>query len=271
MPTDQELVDHLEQVWSSIETFASGLSDAEWAAPTECPGWSVQDNVAHIIGIESMILGRPAPDREIGDLPHIKNHIGRSNELWVDARRDRSGADVLDEFREVTAARLAQLRALDDAGFAAESWTPAGPGTVRDLIPFRIFDSWVHEQDMRRALGRPGHLDGPVARLAFERVAGRMPYVVGKKVDPPEGTTVVFQLDGPLARPLAVGVDGGRARELDVVPSDPDVVLAMSDESLCRLGCGRIDPAAALGDGRVVITGNEALGHRVAEAMNFLF
>jgi uncharacterized protein (TIGR03083 family) len=181
MPTDQELVDHLERVWTSIEGLASGLSDAEWAAPTECPGWSVQDNVAHIIGIESTILGRSAPDREIGDLPHIKNDIGRSNEMWVDARRGLSGAEVLDEFRDVTAARLGQLRALDDAGFAAESWTPAGPGTVRDLIPFRIFDSWVHEQDMRRAIGRPGDLDGPVAELAFERVAGRMPYVVARR------------------------------------------------------------------------------------------
>jgi hypothetical protein len=45
----------------------------------------------------------------------------------------------------------------------------------------------------------------------------------------------------------------------------------MSEEIFCRLGCGRIDPADALSDGRVVVTGDEALGRRVVEAMNFLF
>ena len=29
---------------------ATRLTEAEWKAPTECPGWSVQDNLAHIIG-----------------------------------------------------------------------------------------------------------------------------------------------------------------------------------------------------------------------------
>ncbi|MGH9024523.1 MAG: maleylpyruvate isomerase family mycothiol-dependent enzyme [Acidimicrobiia bacterium] len=271
MPTDQELVDQLEAVWSSIEKLGSGLSDAEWAAPTECPGWSVKDNVSHIIGIEAMSLGRAAPERELGDPPHVKNDIGRANEMWVDNLRDRSGPEVLDEYRNLTSERIAGLRALDEAGFFADSWTPAGPGTVRDLIPFRVFDSWVHEQDMRRAIHRPGDLDGPVARAAFERVADRMGYVVGKKVNPPDGTSVVFDLVGPLARPLVVGVDGGRAHTLDPPPAEPTVRLKMSDETFCRLGCGRIDPAAALSDGRVVVSGDAALGLRVTESMNFLF
>lgn len=271
MPTDQQLVDQLEAVWLSIDELGSGLSDAEWAAPTECPGWSVQDNVAHIIGIESMSLGRPAPERDVGAPPHIKNDIGRANEMWVDNLRDRSGPEVLDEYRKITTERIAGLRALDEAGFSAESWTPAGPGTVRDLIPFRVFDSWVHEQDMRRAVARPGDLDGPVARAAFERVAERMGYVVGKKVKPPDGASVVFDLEGPVARPLAIGVDGGRAQVLDATPAEPTVRIAMSDETFCRLGCGRIDPTAALRDGRVVVSGDAELGRRVTEAMNFLF
>jgi uncharacterized protein (TIGR03083 family) len=271
MPTDQELVDQLEAVWASIDELASGLSAAEWDAPTECPGWSVKDNVSHIIGIESMSMGRTAPERDIGDPPHIKNDIGRANEMWVDDLRERSGPDVLEQFRAVTAARIAGLRALDEAGFSADSWTPAGPGTVRDLIPFRTFDSWVHEQDMRRAVNRPGDLDGPAARAAFERVAGRMGYVVGKKVQPPDGTVVVFDIGGPLGSQWAIAVEGGRARVLDAPPADATVRLAMSDETFSRLGCGRIDPTAAIGDGRVVVSGDGELGRRVTEAMNFLF
>jgi uncharacterized protein (TIGR03083 family) len=267
VPSDQELVDQLELVWTSIADLGDTLSAAEWAAPTDCPGWSVQDNVAHIIGIESMILGRPTPERDLGDLPHLKNDIGRGNEMWVDAYRGFSGPEVLAEFRSVTGERLGQLRGFGDADFAAETWTPAGPGQVRDQIPFRTFDSWVHEQDMRRAVGRPGHVDGPAALAAFERIAGLMGYVVGKKVKPPDGTVVVFDLDGPLARPLALGVEGGRARELDAPPADPTVTLTMSDETLHRLGCGRIAPADAV----VTISGDDALGRRIVDEMNVLF
>jgi hypothetical protein len=32
----------------------------------------------------------------------------------------------------------------------------------------RIFDCWVHEQDMRRATGRPGHLTGPVVHTTSD-------------------------------------------------------------------------------------------------------
>ncbi len=266
--TDQELVDALEEEWGSIRELCSDLNEAEWKTETECPGWSVQDNVAHLVGIESTIMGRPAPDHTPPDLPHVKNDIGRSNEVWVDSRRGRSGAEVLAEFEEVAAARIAALRNLDDAGFSAESWTPAGPGTVRDLLPFRIFDSWAHEQDMRRAINRPGHLDGPAAELALGRVTGALPYVVGKKVGPPDGTTVVFAWDG---NTTPIGVDGGRATPLDAAPADATVTLAMDTDTLVRLGMGRGDPDAILARGAVRIDGDEALGLRVLQEMNFLF
>ena len=156
---DFALVDAMAEVWDSIGALAGGLDAAEWKIETECPGWSVQDNVAHIVGIESAILGRPNPDHTPPDAPHVRNDVARVNEVWVDWYRSRPGAEVLAEFRAVTDARLAQLRA-PDVDFDADAWTPIGPGTVRDMLPFRIFDSFVHEQDMRRAVARPGGWDG---------------------------------------------------------------------------------------------------------------
>ena len=170
---DQDLVDRLEEVWASIDSMCANLTDAQWKTPTDLPGWSVQDNVVHISGIESSILGRPAPDHTPPDYDHVKNEVGQRNEVWIDSRRAWPGSKVLDEFREVTGARLEQLRGFTETDFDAESWTPAGPGTVRDLLPFRIFDSWAHEQDIRRAVDQPCDLESPVADLAFERVLER--------------------------------------------------------------------------------------------------
>jgi uncharacterized protein (TIGR03083 family) len=268
MSDDQKLVDALDEEWRSIDQLCEGLTEAEWKTETECPGWSVQDNVAHLIGIESVIMGQHPPDHTPPDLPHVKNDIGKSNEVWVDARRSRTGAEVLDEFREVARKRIATLRGMTDDDFSAESWTPAGPGTVRDLLPFRVFDSWAHEQDMRRALDRPGHVEGPAAELALGRVASALPFVVGKKVKPADGTTVVFAWDG---QTTAIGMEGGRGKALDSPPADPTVRLTMDTDTLVRLGMGRGDPAEILASGAVKVDGDQALGRRIVGEMNFLF
>lgn len=270
--TDQELVDALAEVWSSIDVVCGPLSKAEWNTLTECPGWTVQDNVAHIIGIEAMTLGMPTPELDPPEAPHIKNDVGRMNEIWVESMRALEGAAVLDRFRDVAGRRLAALRALDAAGFTGESWTPVGPGTVRDLLPFRIFDSWVHEQDIRRALGTPGHFTGPAADASIERVVGAMPYVIGKQVKAPDGTSVVFDLGGAGGpRTVAVDVEGGRGKMLDTAPSAPTIRIATTLELFTRLGCGRVDGTAALADGSVTLSGDETLGRTVVERMNFMF
>jgi uncharacterized protein (TIGR03083 family) len=265
---DQILVDALDDIWQSIADLGAGLTEADWKTETDCPGWSVQDNVAHLIGIESTIMGRPAPDHVVPDLPHIKNDIGRSNEVWVDSRRACSGAEVLAEFTEVAAERISTLRDTDDSGFAAGSWTPAGPGTVRDLLPFRVFDSWAHEEDMRRAIGRPAHLTGPGAELSLGRIAGALPYVVGKKVHPPDGTTVVVTWDD---NTTPITVDNGRAQLLDQPPDNPTVALTMTTDTLTRLALGRGDPTKILQSGAVLIDGDDQLGMKLVNEMNFMF
>lgn len=269
---DVLLVDHLEEVWGRIAALTAELTEAEWKRATEVPGWSVQDNLTHLTDIEAMTLGLPRPDHEPPPgFDHVKNESGARNEVFVDARRSWPGVDARAEFLEVTGARLVQLRALDADGFGAESWTPMGPGTVRDLLPFRAFDSWVHEQDMRAALDRPGGVDGPAAEAAMDRIVGTAGYVVGKKVAPPDGTVVVIECTPPLARTVAIAVEGGRARVLDAAPADPTTRVRIPGDVYARVACGRADPAAVIAAGSVTLDGDDAIGRRVVEELNFLF
>ena len=53
----EPMIDHLADVWQDIAGIGADLSADEWRLPTECPGWSVHDNVAHMIGTERMLLG----------------------------------------------------------------------------------------------------------------------------------------------------------------------------------------------------------------------
>ncbi len=274
MTADQDLVDRLDEVWTSIDGLASDLTADEWARPTEVPGWSVQDNLVHLTAIEAMLLGRPLPKADIPELPaHVKNDFGRANERWIESRRSWSGADCAVEFHEVTRERIASLRALDDEGFGADSWTPMGPGTVRTMLPFRIFDCWVHEQDMRRALGRPGDLDTPVAEFAYGMMQQALGFIVGKKAGAPDGAVVMFALDGPLARELTVAVVDGRARLVDAAPAGAGatVTIRTDTETFARLLNGRLDPQEQLAAGTVVLDGDEGLGRRVLAEINYLF
>ena len=191
--SDQEIVSKLERVWGSMAELCATFSEQEWKLATDCPKWSVQDHVAHIVGTESRLAGRPVPDHTPQEMEHVKNDIGKGNEVWVDFLRPRSGVEVLEAFREVTAARLQRLRGMSADDFSEPTQTPVGPGTIRDFMVIRIFDCWVHEQDVRRAVGRPGHLEGPVVVHSMDRMARAMPFVVGKKAAVPDGTTVVFE------------------------------------------------------------------------------
>lgn len=262
----EHVVDLQGRVFADLEELCSGLTPAEWDLPTDCPGWSVKDNLSHVIGTESMILGRPAPEHQVDEKPWVRNPIGASNEIQVDYRRGWSPEKVLDEFREVTAERMKTLENLSADELGAESWTPIGPGTVRDLLAVRVMDCWVHEQDIRRALGKPGGLDGPVAGHAFARHAGAIPYVVGKKAAAPDGTTVVVEIAGQ--EPFAVGVEGKRANRLDAVPADPTVRLSTDLDTFNRLCTGRGDPEPL--KQQVTVAGDADLAAKILDQINFM-
>jgi uncharacterized protein (TIGR03083 family) len=72
--------ENLAAVWASVGRLCSGLPASEWDLPTGCPGWTVKDHVSHLVDYEARALGRPAPRHDPGQLPHVRNELGRANE-----------------------------------------------------------------------------------------------------------------------------------------------------------------------------------------------
>lgn len=271
-------LEHLASEWRTLLELCAELDPDDWLLPTNCPGWSVHDNVAHVATFERMLQGHPPPgpvpsvENDAGSVrpDHVKNAVGASNEVWVSSWRDRPSIELLAELRGVTGERLVELGALPTERWDEATSAPSGQRLpFREFIELRTFDCWAHEQDIRRAVGRPGHWSGAVPWLAIDRVATAMGYVVGKKAGAPQGSSVVFQLREQAERDVAVGV-GDRASLLAEVPSDPTTVLALTAECFVCLGCGRWDPASVLATGGVEITGDSDLGRRVVEAMPFM-
>ncbi|HTU37058.1 MAG TPA: maleylpyruvate isomerase family mycothiol-dependent enzyme [Acidimicrobiales bacterium] len=265
----------LQQTWEGLADVSRELSTSEWALPTECPGWDVKDQLSHLIGIELAIMGEPTPawDGEMG--AHVKNDFAATNEPWIAVRRSTPGPDVWTEFVGVTRARLAEEAQNSDEDWAKVGFSPVGQRPRAVFMEVRVFDSWVHEQDVRRALDRPGGSGNLASAMSLTRVQEAMPFVVGKQASCPDGTAVRFDIAGPGddARAFTIAVEGGRARPVDG-STTPAATLSMSSIDFVRLGCGRAT-AAQLAEGGaddgVVIDGDEVVGRQVLDAMNFMF
>ena len=267
---NEAVVAELEEVWVSVNEACTGLTVAEWELPTACPGWTVRDQVSHLIGVEKTILGDPPPPSLDQEPSYIRNPFGAANEAWIEARRTVPGDEVLAELAEVSDRRLASLRAMTTEAFDVVGWSPAGQVPYREFMATRIMDIWAHEQDIRRAVGRPGGRNQAGERVSLARCAQAMPFVVGKKVSPPEGTSVLFVVTGLLGFRLPVEVSDGRARVSDQPTDQPTVTITMGQELFCRLGFGRTDPVAHLDDGSVTVVGDVDLGRSVVSAMPFM-
>jgi uncharacterized protein (TIGR03083 family) len=269
----EPLIDRLREVWSDIADLCDGLTSAQWDTPTECPGWSVRDNIAHLIGTERMLMGeQPRARDEAGDTPvpaHVRNDIGKANEQWIETYRGWDGAKLLDELRAVTARRLDQLRALTVEEWEREGFTPEGPGAYRQFMAIRVFDCWYHDQDIRETLERPGLMEGPSADLSLRRILERgMPYVVGKKAAAPQGARVRFDLFDP-ALTTDVVVDGRAAAAPWDRGKTPTTTLALDRRTFARLAGGRWTGTHARTHGSVRVEGDQELGNRIVDQMAF--
>ena len=155
-PTDLSgLVEAFAQTTGAVLDLAGGLDESRAGLATECPGWTVLDQVRHVASIEALILGVVASLIGIG-----------------------FGFDELTEVRE---RRLADLGAPDQT-LESPSASPFGPATHGDVLPMRVFDIWCHEQDLREALGVPGGLDTAAAALSVSRLGGEIVDEAGKAI-----------------------------------------------------------------------------------------
>ena len=256
----------LADEWAAITELGSTLTEQDWATPTDLPGWTAKDCLSHMAGTELTLLGEPVPEVAVDHLDHVNSGFAAMIEMPVEARRDTPGAAVLAEFVDATTRRLAALRAMTDDEWQKVGWSPVGEVPYATFMHVRVFDCWMHEQDIRRAVGRPGGLDTEAAALSVGRIGDGLGFVVGKRAGAPDGTTVVVDVTGPSPARFALAVDG-RARLVDDPPDNPTVAITTDTEVFCALGGGRWDAERALGTGRVTIAGDAGLGGRIVASM----
>jgi uncharacterized protein (TIGR03083 family) len=124
-------------------------TDAARTVPA-CPAWSVQQLVAHVVGVSADILAGNITDA--GSDPWT--------EAQVAARAGRTLAELADEW-DVTGPRVEA--ALADGALPAQA----------------VFDQVTHEHDLRSAVDRPGAQAHPAVAIGVGFVRDAWPHVVG--------------------------------------------------------------------------------------------
>ncbi|PUA79873.1 maleylpyruvate isomerase family mycothiol-dependent enzyme [Nocardioides currus] len=258
---------YVDTWWEAVNDFTGLLErvpEDAWHAPTDLAGWDVHAVAAHTGHLESLLAGNDHDDVEIGEAPHAHGMMGQFTEQGVVARRDRTPDELINEIRACTTARHTRLLAEPptdpsapaDGVFGAIGWS------TLTLLRNRPLDVWMHEQDVRRAVGLPGGLDTAAARHSADYLAESLGFVLAKKVGAAPGTTVLLEVEGHQPVAAVVGEDG-RGRLLDEVPADATVGIRTDRESFVVLAGGRRRPEA----GRVEVFGDQVLGQQVVDAL----
>lgn len=270
------LVEAYRQAVQAVIDLGRTCGEADFNKDTACPGWTVKDQISHIVGLESWLGGGPMPRVHVPDYGHIKDEAGRIVERAVEVRRGMVGSKVVHELESVLAHRLRQL---SDTALTAETiihgrW---GPEPASESLRHRILDIWAHEQDIRQALGRPGDLDSPAAAVFVDALCSALPRLVAEKAAIEPGNVVIFDITGPVVGRAGVRVETderGRAVATALftgtahVSGDHERItsITLSTDALTRRAAGR----GGLEDIHYSVQGDEDIARRVLENLVFV-
>lgn len=141
-----DVVAALDKSFDHAQGVVEAVRPDQYADPTPCAEWTVQDLLAHMVGVVAG-LGAAAA----GQAP---------------AAEFKLSEDPASQFREASAAALTAWRAPG----VLDRVIDAGPGPMpgRVLAGINLLDTTTHTWDLARATGQPASLPDDVAEAAWE-------------------------------------------------------------------------------------------------------
>lgn len=242
--------------WQQAADGVLSLEATDWDVPTDLPGWTAKDVLAHLVHLERVIVEGEA------DGPGGSAVTADYTNAGVDALRGVPVERLLADLTDLVARRAKDLTTLPEDGSQLAPITPAGvEWSWETALRNRSIDMWMHEQDIRRALGVPGGLDALGAHVTSAAFGFALPYVLARRAKAPAGSVVRWVVTGPVALDATFGVgEDGRARPTS---EEAAATLTMDTEAFTILAGGRRGPDGV----EVTITGDEELAGRVLGAM----
>jgi uncharacterized protein (TIGR03083 family) len=204
---------------NALLELGTGLTEADWAAASGCPGWSAKDVVAHLGALLRLVI-------DPSSLPDTSG-LGteQAQEVYVASRRSWSAARVLEDYEWVSLPAFEALEGL--AGLDLE--VPLGDlGTYpAALLPAAYaFDHYTH---IRADLFPPrGPLPGPPPPSDELRLVPALDWI--EAALPQQNAGVLAALAGS----VRISVTGPGARTIQVGRGEPVAEVSSDAPSLVR-------------------------------------
>lgn len=137
-----------------FEAMLVDLSPEEWSSGSRCEGWTVQDVVAHIVGVNafwnvSVLAGLAGePTRYLAGFDPSETPA-----LMVAQMRELTPAEVLGQLVDSNDALLDVLSKINDDDWAMLAEAPPGHLPIRLVAHHALWDCWIHERDIAIPLG----------------------------------------------------------------------------------------------------------------------
>jgi uncharacterized protein (TIGR03083 family) len=179
-----------------------GLAPGDWARPTACAVWSVKDIVAHLLdtGLRRLSLDR---DRftlaaaDTGSYADLVALLNRLNAEWVTAARRLSPQVLIDLMDRMSGELHQYFAALDphaDAHFGV-AWAGEEPSPVWLDIGREYTERWLHQQQIREAVGAPGLVARQWLHPTLDIFMRALPHTY-RAVKAEPGQSVLFAIEG---------------------------------------------------------------------------
>jgi uncharacterized protein (TIGR03083 family) len=161
MPMDRDHVAKGYQLeLAAFEELVRSLTPEQWEQPTRCDGWRVADVAAHVTGtLDNVVAGRfdglGTPEVTLAE---------------VEDRRGRTAAEVADELHACAEGAAALVAVFDDDAWAGPAPASVG-GTLGDGVETLWYDTWLHGDDIRDAVGEGPELSRDALGASIRHIA----------------------------------------------------------------------------------------------------
>ena len=275
MSTQAELVNVVQTESERLQQYLTALPADAWRKPSACALWDIRDVVAHLSAIAHAytdritrgLRGDTSPSPAGFPAPHIFQTLSgeeRRQRATAPAQgtialRERLGDDLLSVFGHAWEQFHQCIVTLTAHEWHQPCYHSCGIIPVHAVVHAGVFELAIHGWDIRSALEPSAPLapDVLAAILDFFAECPHWFFLCAARLSTP--IRYRFAFTGALSRQWGIVVEGDTADMGPAADTSPAHATFRCDgETFVLMICGRIDFDAALGDKRIIPTGDMA-------------
>lgn len=178
----------------------TSLSDAQWAAPTAAPAWSVKDMALHLLDVDLSWVARGRDRDQSGMIPMAASHeefvrgLAERNQRWVEGARPLSPQLITGLLRWSGEQLDDYLGTVDLTVPSSVYW--AGQVPLWFDLAREFTERWVHYRQIQEAALPAGHDQLPDEYLPLVLRTFIWGYPHQYRAQAPAGTTIALEITG---------------------------------------------------------------------------